>query len=116
MVSTQTLTATTTTTQTISRTMVRTTAILACPVRLTLPTLPLFPSIFPYRRYMFMARSDVYVVEPNLRHLTAQMDHKVPHLVGRMPKGQEASKSPDPAHGIILSGALMAMIRPLTKK
>jgi len=66
--------------------------------------------------YMFMARSDVYVVEPNLRHLTAQMDPRVPHLVGRMPKGKEASKSPDPAHGIILSGALMAMIWPLANK
>ena len=107
--STQTLTATTVLNhnQTTARTTIGTTA----------PPPPHhLRSAFPCRRYLFLKRSDVYVVEPNLRHLTAQMDQNVPHLVGRMPKGREASKFMNPAHGIIISRALMDMLRPLAKK
>jgi len=69
--------------------------------------------------YVYLRRADVYVVEPNLRHLTVQMDANKPYLVGRVSRESEArdaKESADPAHGLILSRALVERLRKLVTR
>ena len=89
------------------------------------PVVAIPPPPFPtptqnatHRRYLFLSQPH-YVVEPNLRHLTAQMDPDKSHLVGRVSQEkpvQGSRSSPDPSHGLILSRDLMSRLRRLVIK